>query len=40
MELVIEGVMAIQAGSNPRVVAQRLRSLLPEADRDLEAKAA
>lgn len=40
MELVIEGVMAIQAGNNPRVVAQRLRSLLPEADRELEAKAA
>jgi chemotaxis protein MotA len=40
MELVIEGVMAIQAGNNPRVVAQRLRSLLPEADRELDAKAA
>ncbi len=40
MELVIEGVMAIQAGSNPRVVAQRLRSLLPEGERDVELKAA
>jgi chemotaxis protein MotA len=40
MELVIEGVMAIQAGSNPRFVAQRLRSLLPAAERDLEPKAA
>lgn len=40
MELVIEGVMAIQAGSNPRVVAQRLHSLLPAADRESEAKAA
>ena len=40
MELVIEGVMAIQAGSNPRVVAQRLRSLLPQAERDAELKAA
>jgi chemotaxis protein MotA len=29
MEIVIEGVAAIQAGSNPRVVAQKLRSLLP-----------
>ena len=29
MELVIEGVLAIQAGSNPRLVAQKLRSLLP-----------
>ncbi len=28
MEVVIEGVAAIQAGSNPRVVAQKLRSLL------------
>ena len=40
MELVIEGVMAIQAGSNPRVVAQRLRSLLPEAERAAELRAA
>jgi chemotaxis protein MotA len=40
MELVIEGVMAIQAGSNPRVVAQRLRSLLPAGDREPDAKAA
>ena len=29
MELVIEGVAAIQAGSNPRIVAQKLSSLLP-----------
>ncbi len=29
MELVIEGVAAIQAGSNPRVIAQKLTSLLP-----------
>jgi chemotaxis protein MotA len=29
MELAIEGVAAIQAGSNPRIVAQKLRSLLP-----------
>jgi chemotaxis protein MotA len=29
MELAIEGVLAIQSGSNPRLVAQRLRSLLP-----------
>jgi chemotaxis protein MotA len=40
MEMVIEGVMAIQAGSNPRVVAQRLRSLLPAAERQLEQQAA
>jgi chemotaxis protein MotA len=29
MELVVEGIAAIQAGANPRVVAQRLTSLLP-----------
>lgn len=29
MELVIEGILAIQAGSNPRLVAQKLKSLLP-----------
>lgn len=32
MEIVIEGVAAIQAGANPRVVAQKLRSLLPAAE--------
>ncbi|WP_110208266.1 flagellar motor protein [Nocardioides daejeonensis] len=30
MEVIIEGIAAIQAGSNPRVVAQKLRSLLPD----------
>ncbi|MGH3425764.1 MAG: motility protein A, partial [Nocardioidaceae bacterium] len=40
MELVIEGVMAIQSGSNPRVVAQRLQSLLPATDREADEKAA
>ncbi len=29
MELVVEGVWAIQSGANPRVVAQKLTSLLP-----------
>ena len=29
MEVTIEGVLAIQAGANPRIVAQKLRSLLP-----------
>jgi chemotaxis protein MotA len=29
MEVIIEGVAAIQAGSNPRVIAQKLTSLLP-----------
>lgn len=37
MELVIEGVAAVQAGSNPRIVAQRLRSLLPMGQREEEA---
>ncbi|TXR55076.1 motility protein A [Quadrisphaera setariae] len=30
MELVVEGLMAVQAGANPRLVGQRLRSLVPE----------
>lgn len=34
MELIIEGVLAIQAGSNPRTIAQKLRSLLPEHARE------
>jgi chemotaxis protein MotA len=29
MELAVEGILAIQSGSNPRVVAQKLRALLP-----------
>lgn len=29
MEIIIEGVAAIQAGSSPRVIAQKLESLLP-----------
>lgn len=32
MELIIEGVAAIQAGSNPRVVQAKLTSLLPASD--------
>jgi chemotaxis protein MotA len=32
MELAIEGVLAIQAGSNPRMLAQKLQSLLPADD--------
>ncbi len=31
MELVIAGIINIQAGANPRLVAQKLRSLLPPA---------
>ncbi len=33
MEIIIEGVAAIQAGSNPRVVAQKLRSLMASDDK-------
>jgi len=40
MEIVIEGVLAVQAGNNPRVVAQRLASLLPAGQREPEPKAA
>jgi chemotaxis protein MotA len=40
MELTVEGVMAIQAGSNPRVVAQKLRALLPPQKQPAAAKAA
>ena len=40
MELAIEGVLAIQAGANPRLVAQKLRSLLPPGKADKNAKAA
>jgi len=31
MEMVVEGVAAIQAGANPRLVAEKLRSFLPAA---------
>lgn len=37
MELIVEGVAAIQAGSNPRVVAQKLRSLVPSDQQSEEA---
>lgn len=39
MELAIEGVAAIQSGSNPRIIAQKLSSLLPSSQRT-EAEAA
>lgn len=32
MDLAIEGIIAIQAGSNPRLIAQKLQSLLPAED--------
>ncbi|KGM09322.1 motility protein A [Cellulomonas bogoriensis] len=32
MELSVEGLLAIQAGANPRLVGQRLRSLMPPSE--------
>ncbi|ABS03146.1 chemotaxis protein MotA [Kineococcus radiotolerans] len=40
MELVVEGILAIQAGSNPRSVAKKLESLLPPGTTVPDAKAA
>jgi chemotaxis protein MotA len=37
MELAIEGVSAIQSGANPRLVAEKLRSLLPSDQQVTEA---
>jgi chemotaxis protein MotA len=39
MELVIAGIINIQAGANPRLVAQKLRSLLPPTPEKKEAAA-
>jgi chemotaxis protein MotA len=40
MELVIAGIINIQAGANPRIVAQKLRSLLPPGKATAAKKAA
>ncbi|HZR11962.1 MAG TPA: flagellar motor protein [Acidimicrobiia bacterium] len=41
MELVLEGILSIQAGSNPRVIEQKLLSFLPDKEREaLEAERA
>jgi len=40
MELGLEGLLAVQAGANPRLVGKRLRSLLPEHARTESKKAA
>lgn len=40
MEMVVEGVLAIQAGANPRVVARKLESLLSERPSDKTEKKA
>jgi chemotaxis protein MotA len=37
MELALEGVIAIQAGSNPRVIHKKLLSMLPQQDAEQEA---
>ena len=37
MELAIEGIAALQSGSNPRMIGQKLRALLPADERDAEA---
>jgi chemotaxis protein MotA len=34
MELLLEGILSIQAGSNPRVLEQKLLSFLPAGERD------
>jgi chemotaxis protein MotA len=38
MELIVEGVLSVQAGANPRVIEQKLRSFLPEKDRPVPAE--
>ncbi|MBI9114580.1 motility protein A [Sanguibacter suaedae] len=37
MELVVEGLLSVQAGANPRLVGERLRSLLPPGEQVKEA---
>jgi chemotaxis protein MotA len=37
--LVLEGILSIQAGDNPRVVQEKLMSLVPPAERETEAEA-
>jgi chemotaxis protein MotA len=40
MEITVEGLLAVQAGANPRLVGERLRSLLPPESAAKPAKAA
>lgn len=40
MEIMLEGLLAIQSGANPRAVGERLRSLIPETSRQGSARAA
>lgn len=39
MEMTLEGLLSVQAGANPRLVGERLRSLLPDAPEGKDAKA-
>lgn len=40
MEIVLEGLLSVQAGANPRLVGERLRSLLPLSEQQAEKEAA
>jgi len=40
MEVIIEGILAIQAGANPRLIEQKLQSLLPAAAKQAEKEVA
>lgn len=40
MEVTLEGLLALQSGSNPRTVGERLRSLVPPAELPAEERAA
>jgi chemotaxis protein MotA len=40
MEMLVEGIMAIQSGANPRMVDQKLRAQMVQAGKPAEAKAA
>lgn len=40
MEMIVEGVLAVQAGTSPRMVEQKLRSALPNSPATKDAKAA
>lgn len=40
MELILEGILSIQAGANPRTIEQKLLSYLPEKERPLSRDAA
>jgi chemotaxis protein MotA len=40
MELILEGVLSVQAGANPRVIEQKLLSFLAEAERPAPAEKA